>query len=389
MEITNPDIISHPAPGMSLDEQNPEVVGRVSEVISQAQEEYSKEAMDKAEAEAARAYFDNPDPNVPDFDVEDNIKKIEECSYLELPIWKKSFEDQLENLIAVNLALSDYPTYLKKLEALADDPQAGFAAREQLDMFNKLQNQGISMEKQVNAYTVKYDVNKKFLQDMIKKIDDRMKNELEEVNNAPTSKKNMMTYELVKKQRESILNMGVDERNKRVLWATENMMTAYMQSNTIDWVNEAIRSGHKPATIVSGYKRRVADGTLEEYVTSTFRLDLLPRVVGIEEDHYNFLMYWLTYVSTLNDNKSTVPNLKIQKFREHATLLIRNLNDVGINAYDLIDTDYTENEDGIVSTYKVADPSEDMYEDIKKNLGIIYLNRVKSLADQIYALAFK
>lgn len=389
MEIIYPETAIHPAPGMALDEQKPEVVGHVTEVVSQAHEEYSKEAMDKAEADAARAYFDNPDPNVPDFDVEDNIRKIEECSYLELPIWKKSFTDQLENLIAVNLALSDYPTYLKKLESLVNDPQAGLAAREQLDLFNKLQNQGIPMEKQVNAYTVKYEVNKKFLEDMIKKIDDRMKNELAEVNSAPTSKKNRMTYDLVKKQRETILNMGIDERNKKVAWTTENMMTAYMQANTIDWVNEAIRSGHKPSTVVAGYKRRVANGSLEDYVTSAFKLDLLPRVVGIDDEHYDFLMYWLTYVSSLNDNKGAAPNLKIQKFREHTTLLIRNLNDIGINAYDLVDTDYTENEDGIVCTYSALNPEDETYEDMKKTWGAVYLNRVKSLADQIYVMAFK
>lgn len=377
-------------PVTSLDEQNPEVVEKVTVGMSAAHEEASKEAMENAEKAAMRAYHENPDPDVPDFDIEGITKAIEEASYLELPAWKKKLEAHLKNLDEVRDHLKMYPIYLNYLERQKEsgNDKEKLKAEEELAIFNALQNDGITMEMQINSFNAKYDINKKFLEEMIEKINSRLTNELEELNNLPTSKKSKMTYDLIKKQRESLIESG-EEYDKRIMWLINGMLESYQRRTRMDWINDAIAAGHKPKTVVNNYKTIREAGNLYEHLAQCFSVSMVPRVVGIPEEEYDFLMYYLGYVAQLADGKSK-PDVRKRIFKEKAVMVIQNLGDVSMNLFDLMDAEDYENEDGIITSFTVLDSEElgDGYEDAKKLAGLNYLNRVKTVAAQIYAMAF-
>lgn len=378
-------------PVTTLDEANPAVVEKVSLGMGEAFEEASKEAIERSEKAAMRAYHENPDPNVPDFD-EKIPTMIEEASYMELPILKKKLEAHLRNLDEVRDHLKMYPIYLNYLERQKEsgDESEKLKAEEELAIFNALQNDGITMEMQINSFNVKYDVNKRFLEEMIEKIDNRLNNELEELNKLPTSKKSRMTYDLIIKQRVAITESG-ENCDKRLIWYIDGMLNAYQQRTELGWINEAIAAGHRPRNVVNNYKNICKTGNLYDHIAKCFSVSMIPVVSDetIPTEVYNFFMYYLGYVSQLSDGKAK-PDVRKRIFKEKAIMIIQNLGDISMNLYDLLDAEPYTNEDNVKTTHIILDPEElgDAYEDAKTTAGVNYLNRVKNVANQIYAMAF-
>lgn len=351
-------------------------------------EAVSQKAMDEAEAAAMRAYHENPDPNVPDFDVETILNSIKEASYVELPIWKKKLEAHLKNLDEVKASLDQYPAYLKYIEAIknGDDENAKLQAQQELELFNALQNQGITMEMQINSFSVKYDVNKKFLEDTIAMLNDRIETEYAEVAKMTTSQKTEMMYKVLVKQYNEI--KALEETNvKNAEFFMGEMLKAYMQRNTIDWINTALSMGHKPSTIKSLYINFKKGNELEKYIMEALRITKIMNISNIDEEKYMFFMFYLAYIAQLS-NKSKTPNIKLRVFKENITLMLQNLEDIGNGLYDLKDIEPSVNEEGIEYTWAPINVEAEAFEDSKKMAGVIYLNRLKAAIETIHGMAF-
>ena len=352
-------------------------------------EAISQKAMDEAEIAAKRAYYENPDPNVPDFD----LSGLESASYIELPIWKKKLEAHLRNLDEVREALEHYPAYLKYIEAMKEngDENARLQAQQELEIFNALQNQGITMDMQVNSFFVKYNVNKKFLQDAIAKIDERTEKEYEEVARMTTSQKTDMMYKVLVKQYNEILAVE-DSNTKNATHFMKGMLSVYMQRNTMDWINEALAMGHKPNGVVMLYRTMKKENKIDQYILEAFRIVELNYFNNIDDEQYTFFLFYLAYIANLS-NKAKVPNIKLRIFKENITLMLQTIEDIKVNLYDLKDIEPEENSEGVETTWGVIEKddqegNEERYEETKKMAGIIYLNRLKGAIADIYGMAF-
>lgn len=268
-------------------------------------------------------YASNEDVSIPDFDADLIRKNIEEASYVELPLWKKKIFAYQKNLEEVRQYLESFNLVAQYLEK---NPSA------ELSFINEMKNKGIDPKMEMQSFVSKYEVNKAFLEEILKRIDERLTNERDEIVNSVTSVKSAMFLNVLTKNLEEAQSKNHPNAPKLRKYI-ETMIEVYENRTDLFWVDDLIETGTNIRAIYSNFKRIRKNTSMLDMVRKSFNGSFVPDIDGASEEDRDFFIYFLCYISNVS-NLGTV-NIKARKNKEKALCVIQNLSDCNFNLFDL------------------------------------------------------
>ena len=242
-----------------------------NESVSLVTDEVGKAITIKAEEESAKAYVPDADLTKPDFDVEATDAAIEGALYMELKVWKARFNSYKQNMMETHAQIPFLKSLNKRVNdgSMANDlaQAAGKEklAPDELEVYNELQRNGITMEMQMQSFLDKYDVNMAYIDKCLARIDERLENEAAELENSKTSVKNLQLIKMIERHVESI-----DKSNPKAKDAIKFAKAFTNVCNTrtdLNWIGlDALGKGNHPKRVVRFYKEMTGQGrcTIDE-----------------------------------------------------------------------------------------------------------------------------
>jgi len=242
---------------------------------------------------------------------------------------------------------------------------------------------------QVHSFLDKYDINKKFLEDTLNKIDSKMEALSANVDKMTTSEKNAMLYDIAWKNYTEAIQRPV--LNKNLNRYLKELLNIYCKRNGFVWVNDLIKN-HNPKTIKNNYRQYLKKDTIESMVKKTFGFNEIPNIIGVDKKYVDFFYYYISYVSGIGDKLDKKVNVKARLYKENAIVMFQNLADISLNLYDLEYQKPFKNEEEIECTWIPLDKekyeSEELYNEAKSKVGLDYLKLFKGVVVYIYDIAF-
>ena len=315
-----------------------------NESVSLVTDEVGKAITIKAEEESAKAYVPDADLTKPDFDVEATDAAIEGALYMELKVWKARFNSYKQNMMETHAQIPFLKSLNKRVNdgSMANDlaQAAGKEklAPDELEVYNELQRNGITMEMQMQSFLDKYDVNMAYIDKCLARIDERLENEAAELENSKTSVKNLQLIKMIERHVESI-----DKSNPKAKDAIKFAKAFTNVCNTrtdLNWIGlDALGKGNHPKRVVRFYKEMTGQGrcTIDE-VARVFRFSNYPAIKDADPAKVDFFWWYLTYLVAKNEDSGKV-SISALAFKERVVALIQNVNDINSDLFDLKSND--------------------------------------------------
>lgn len=354
--------------------------------VSLVTDEIAEAVVSNAEDKAARGYQPDDDPTKPDFDTETIDRDIENALYMELQVWKNrctawknhliETHNQIPMLQSLNKQVQNGD--LKKTMTAAKGSELGV---DELEVYNEMQRNGITMEMQIKSFLDKYEVNLDYLDKCLARIDERLETEAADLETSKTSEKNLQLIAMIEKHLNSL-----DMSNPRVTNAIKFGKAFINVCNTrtdLSWIGtDALGKGNSPKTLVRFYREMQKQGrcTIDEIAT-VLRFNTYPDIAGMEPEKVDFFWWYLIYLISKDVNKSvTKVSISTLAFKERVVALIQNVNDINAGLFDLRTTD-DRDASGVYQRFEVVEGDN-------TEGAEAYLGCVREYVNQIYALAF-
>lgn len=380
-------VIEKVSTGMAakIDEDLEKAVGKgITITAGQNQDDLNYQLHQNVEEKADGIYTPNEDAMLPDFDVELIMKEIEDALYVELPVWKKKLEQFRKNMEDVKFYMHLLPSYQKIMEKKQNDPNYEPSTSEELQFYNELQRSGVSMEMQLKSFDEKYEINMKFVDEAIKRIDERYENEAGSMKSLPTSKKNEMLASMVRKNLEAV--SAEENPNKKLVDYLTSMGKVYNNRTSFHWIEDKIKSGTTPRSVANLYKNWIKSHTVMEMVNNTFGFEFCPIINTVSSEVMEFFMYYVCFISAISDKKKAI-DIRARIIKEYATCMIQNLGDIGDNLFDLRDVVDSNPAYEIIPAPTSEEENEE-YEAQKRAAAEVYVSKLAAIAIDMYKQAF-
>lgn len=311
--------------------------------------------------ESKGVYTPNEDPNTPDYDYKKIEKTVSECTYLELPLWKKKLTQMRDNLTMNYEQAKAVP----KLREIIDRTKREYertgktmSAEEELQLMNQVQQMGGNLEIKLKSIIDKYDVNTKFLDEQLKIIEERMEQEELEVMSYPTSKKTEMLIDMVNRHvtaAESNPDTKPHQLNSLHDYR-KSLLSAYDDRDDLDWLQKKIESDKRGlSSIYRLYQKNYCnDDDLEKLIEKTFGFTHIPNVPSIASTDvislWQFFVYYLAYISNLSNGKRI--DIKRRIIKEKCIIIFQNLGDCEIGLFDIGKREDESNKENALRYYE-------------------------------------
>lgn len=334
--------------------------------------------------------------DAPDFDAEMLIKQIDEVLYIELPVLKKKVLAFKQNMQDIKFYMHMLPTYQKIMEKRKANPDYTPDSAEELAFYNELQRSGISMDMQLKSLDEKFDVNMKFIDQALARIDERYTNEAADMNKLTTSEKNAMLIKLAKKN--LMVSVESESENRKLKHYLKSLIEVYYNRNTFNWLINKMNTGTTPRSIIHLYRTYMKTGEIKNRIKDVFGYEFDPKLEGVSDEKMHFFLFYVCHIAALNSSAKTI-DINARIVKEYATCLLQNLADIAQNLYDITycpgsvsgeEVFGDPEKDKFVTTYNAIEKLEDAeaFEKAKEAVADDYLEKLTIYINKVYDEAF-
>lgn len=324
-------------------------------------EETIDTSLTKVEETLSDAYHPVDDMDKPDFNVEELRETIKKCIYMELPLWKRKISKMKSNFTQNFEVVKSLPSIQQVTEMVTDT--SALSPEEKLQLSNEIQKHGGKLEMELKSIIDKYDINMKFVDELLALIEERMAAEKEEVEGSPTSEKTKMIIQMIENNVESIMKTYGDKTDLRSINTLNNLrkyrdtvLDVYSNRTNLDWLYLLAGKGTNLKAIYRLYQNLLntkgEDGVVDR-IENVFKFRSLPSIVGATKDETLFFYYYLCYISFTRETKKV--NIQRHKVKEQSICIFQNLGDCESGLFDIGEDGETNEEKATIYQRRILD----------------------------------